>query len=116
MPRVFFKKSAEGWLGHIYFSCELAQANGLGIFFNNEDKIEIIYTGLRPGEKLYEELMIDDSKSSRVNKNILKANESFINFKELILMIESIQNAISSEDINSIMLMLNTNIEDFDHN
>ncbi len=40
---------------------------------NGDIKIEI--TGLRPGEKLYEELLIGDSSDSTVHPRIMKANE-----------------------------------------
>lgn len=35
--------------------------------------VEIVYTGLRPGEKLYEELLIDDSEQKTVFESILIA-------------------------------------------
>ena len=44
---------------------------------NNPDgDIEIKYTGLRPGEKLYEELLVGDNVTETENKLIMRANEA----------------------------------------
>ncbi len=44
---------------------------------NPEGDIEIIFTGLRPGEKLYEELLIGDNVSTTEHKRILRAKKTF---------------------------------------
>ena len=45
---------------------------------NPQGDIEIIFTGLRPGEKLFEELLIGDDVESTDHKQIYKANEDFL--------------------------------------
>jgi UDP-N-acetylglucosamine 4,6-dehydratase len=51
---------------------------------NNPDgEIEIVITGLRPGEKLYEELLIGDNVSTTEHKQILRAEEDFLTKEEL---------------------------------
>ncbi|WP_261842344.1 polysaccharide biosynthesis protein [Aliamphritea ceti] len=40
--------------------------------------IELIYNGLRPGEKLYEELLIGDNVSGTSHKKILRAEEDYL--------------------------------------
>jgi FlaA1/EpsC-like NDP-sugar epimerase len=50
---------------------------------NPEGDIEIIFTGLRPGEKLYEELLIGDNVSTTEHKRILRAEEDFLTTEEL---------------------------------
>ena len=50
---------------------------------NPEGDIEIIFTGLRPGEKLYEELLIGDNVSTTEHKRILRAEEDFLNSEEI---------------------------------
>ena len=42
------------------------------------DGIEIVEVGLRPGEKMYEELLISGSELKTENPKIYKATESFI--------------------------------------
>src|SRR3546814_12019283 len=44
--------------------------------------IEIAVTGLRPGEKLYEELLIGDNPKPTVHPRIMKAHEDFIPWAE----------------------------------
>lgn len=45
---------------------------------NPEGEIEIIEVGLRPGEKLYEELLIGDNPEATTHERIFKANEHYI--------------------------------------
>ena len=62
----------------------------------NEDKkqapgaIQIVYTGLRSGEKLYEELLIDAASQATSHPRIMKAKEFFLNQKELQPLLSSI--------------------------
>lgn len=44
--------------------------------------IEICYTGLRPGEKLYEELLIGDNVSGTEHPRIMRAEEQCLDWKE----------------------------------
>ena len=50
---------------------------------NPNGDIEIVFTGLRPGEKLYEELLIGDNVSETDHKQILRAEEISISSVEL---------------------------------
>ncbi|SOY82794.1 Capsular polysaccharide biosynthesis protein CapD [Cupriavidus taiwanensis] len=45
---------------------------------NPDGDIAIEFTGLRPGEKLYEELLIGDAVEGTSHPRIMKANESFL--------------------------------------
>ena len=56
---------------------------------NPEGDIEIKFTGLRPGEKLYEELLIGDNVSTTEHQRILKAQEEYLPYDELKKYLES---------------------------
>ena len=45
--------------------------------------MEIKIIGLRPGEKLYEELLIGDNPSKTIHEKIQKAQDPFIPFNKL---------------------------------
>jgi len=63
-----------------------------------EGDIEIKYTGLRPGEKLYEELLIGDNVSETDNPLIMRAEEDMLEWGELEPMLNNIQDAIKGCD------------------
>jgi FlaA1/EpsC-like NDP-sugar epimerase len=50
---------------------------------NPEGDIEIEVTGLRAGEKLYEELLIGDNPTATAHRRILKAREDFLPWERL---------------------------------
>ncbi len=53
--------------------------------------IVIEYCGLRPGEKLYEELLIGDKVHQTKHPRIMQANEEFIELKTLLGLLEKIK-------------------------
>mgnify|MGYP000190676446 CR=1 FL=1 len=66
---------------------------------NPEGDIEIIFTGLRPGEKLYEELLIGDNVSTTEHKRILRAEEDFLTAEELEKHLNLIKKAEKEGDV-----------------
>ena len=79
----------------------------------NEEGIQIIEVGLRPGEKMYEELLISGSEIKTENKKIFKANESFISQKDLSPILEKMQNCIKIYDNEGIIKILSSYVEGF---
>jgi FlaA1/EpsC-like NDP-sugar epimerase len=71
----------------------------------NEDKeqapgaIQIVYTGLRSGEKLYEELLIDADAQTSSHPRIMKAKEFFLSQKELQPLLSSIYLAAETRNL-----------------
>ena len=66
---------------------------------NEDGDIEIIFTGLRPGEKLYEELLIGGNVSTTEHKQILRAEEDFIPAEELSSHLEALKEAEKIGDV-----------------
>jgi FlaA1/EpsC-like NDP-sugar epimerase len=71
-----------------------------GLTVRTEDNpagdVEIVEIGLRPGEKLYEELLIGTDPSPTEHPLILKAKESFIPFDELSVRLGELADALAS--------------------
>ena len=66
---------------------------------NPHGDIEIIIVGLRPGEKLYEELLIGDNPEPTAHERIMKAREAFVGWPELApILVEMRQAAIQSNE------------------
>jgi FlaA1/EpsC-like NDP-sugar epimerase len=69
---------------------------------NPNGDIEIIFTGLRPGEKLYEELLIGDNVSRTDHKQILRAEEEFITKEEIERFIDELGEAEKGNDVHAL--------------
>jgi FlaA1/EpsC-like NDP-sugar epimerase len=68
--------------------------------------IEIAVTGLRPGEKLYEELLIGDNPKPTVHPRIMKAHEEFIPWAEFEAKLTALEMALNVNDVGVIRLMM----------
>jgi FlaA1/EpsC-like NDP-sugar epimerase len=73
---------------------------------NPEGDIEIAVTGLRPGEKLYEELLIGDNPKPTLHPRIMKAHEDFIPWAELEAKLHALEMALNVNDVGVIRLMM----------
>lgn len=80
---------------------------------NPEGDIEIAITGLRPGEKLYEELVLGDRVSGTGHPMIMRAEESFLSLPNLLVCLERIQQACDSGDCQTIKNLLNEVVGEF---
>ena len=68
--------------------------------------IEIKVTGLRPGEKLYEELLIGDNPQPTAHPKIMKAHEEFLSWDDLQQELEKLNLALDAWDPQLIRSML----------
>ena len=75
--------------------------------------IEIAITGLRPGEKLYEELLIGDNPTPTAHARIMKAHEDFLPWSVLAVHLESLRGATQNDDVAAIKSVLKTCVHGF---
>ncbi|MFT6904718.1 MAG: FlaA1/EpsC-like NDP-sugar epimerase [Oleiphilaceae bacterium] len=64
--------------------------------------IEIKFTGLRPGEKLFEELLIGDDVGQTAHERIMTANESFLPYCEYEKILQKLDKACHTFDYQQI--------------
>ncbi|NRA87670.1 MAG: polysaccharide biosynthesis protein [Rhizobiales bacterium] len=69
---------------------------------NPDGNIEIEFTGLRPGEKLYEELLVGNNVSKTKHKRIMAADEVFLKWHDFKIVIEQIKTACEMYDIDQL--------------
>lgn len=82
---------------------------------NPDGDIEIIYTGLRPGEKLYEELFIGNKVSRTDHDQIMRTDENFVSWADLKKDLADLTRAIESYDFDLIMSIMGKRIDGFNH-
>jgi FlaA1/EpsC-like NDP-sugar epimerase len=66
---------------------------------NPAGDIEMTVTGLRPGEKLYEELLIGDNPKPTQHARIMKAHEQFLSWPQLEQKLNAMSIAMSVNDV-----------------
>ncbi|MDR2637161.1 MAG: polysaccharide biosynthesis protein [Zoogloeaceae bacterium] len=66
---------------------------------NPDGDIAVEIIGLRPGEKLYEELLIGDDPRPTGHPRIMRAEEHFLPWRELSRQIETLQTALARNDL-----------------
>ncbi|MEO7108776.1 MAG: nucleoside-diphosphate sugar epimerase/dehydratase, partial [Rhodoferax sp.] len=70
--------------------------------------IAISITGLRPGEKLYEELLIGDDPTPTAHPRIMKAREHHLEWAELKQQLEGLRAGIDADNTEQIQAVLRT--------
>jgi FlaA1/EpsC-like NDP-sugar epimerase len=81
--------------------------------YNPDGDIEIKFTGLRPGEKLYEELLINGNTSKTQNPMILRAQDDSINWDDLNNILDELKDATNFGKPDQIRELLIKAIPDF---
>jgi FlaA1/EpsC-like NDP-sugar epimerase len=80
---------------------------------NLDGDIEIKYTGIRPGEKLYEELFISDNYFSTENPMIMCANEEMLSWEDLKIILNELEQSIIRNDHEKLRNILVSSIVEF---
>jgi FlaA1/EpsC-like NDP-sugar epimerase len=86
----------------------MVELSGLTVMDQNNPMgdIEIQVTGLRPGEKLYEELLIGDNPLPTSHTRIMKAHEEFLPWDELESKLNILNGALESNNVPVIRTLL----------
>lgn len=64
--------------------------------------IDLVYTGLRPGEKLYEELLVGDNSETTSHPRIMKAHEESLDWAATHSLLTSLDRACHHFDCNAV--------------
>jgi FlaA1/EpsC-like NDP-sugar epimerase len=80
---------------------------------NPDGDIEIKFTGLRPGEKLYEELLVVDNPSITQNELIFRANEKMIEWHELNPIISQLEEACKENEHKKFFKLIKTLVPEY---
>ncbi len=83
---------------------------------NPNGDIEIKIIGLRPGEKLYEELLIGDNPQKTNHSKIQKISDPFIPYKKLELNLKKLMNLINKNKADEVKKLLNKLLNSFKSN
>ena len=87
---------------------QMVRLSGLSLLdaSHPDGDIEIVCTGLRPGEKLYEELLIDAESQPTAHPLIYRAQESSIPPHLLWHQLDALQTAIAAQDVDAALKLL----------
>jgi FlaA1/EpsC-like NDP-sugar epimerase len=77
--------------------------------------IEIKFTGLRPGEKLYEELLIGDDVDGTEHLKIMKSHEDYLPYEDLKKVYSQLEKAVDCYDYEQVFQVINDTVTGFKH-
>lgn len=80
---------------------------------NPHGDISIEFTGLRPGEKLYEELLIGDNVSPTDHPMIMRANEEYLPWEDLKEVILNLIESVEQDDYDRVRQLLRETVSGY---
>jgi FlaA1/EpsC-like NDP-sugar epimerase len=94
---------------------KMIRLSGLTLRDENDPQgdIEIEFSGLRPGEKLYEELLIGDNVSTTSHDRIMMANEKFLPWSEIQEKLSDLDSCVENNDVDRIRKILASVVEGY---
>jgi FlaA1/EpsC-like NDP-sugar epimerase len=75
--------------------------------------IEIVVTGLRPGEKLYEELLIGDNPTPTAHPRIMKAHEDCLSWNDLTAQLSTLKKSAVDGDVAAMKAVLTVCVQGY---
>ena len=100
-----------------YLAEQMIKLSGLKVKINPNSKegVEIKYTGLRPGEKLYEELLIDSNAEKTIHPLIFKGVNENTSCSNLLSQINLLKEKIINLEENESLRILSNLVTDWDY-
>ena len=97
---------------------QMVRLSGLSLrdYSNPSGEIEIVCTGLRPGEKLYEELLIDAESESTQHPLIYRAKERLLLPNDFWQQLFALEDAIISHDVSAALILLKELVPEWQQN
>ena len=80
---------------------------------NQQGDISIEFSGLRPGEKLYEELLIGDNVVATQHPMIMSANEDYLPWEVLKAKLTELLNAVQEDDYSRVRQILRETVSGY---
>lgn len=80
---------------------------------NPDGDIEILEIGLRPGEKLYEELLISGRPEPTSHPLIMKSSEAFMPWEDLKVRLDQLQHRLTTQDDSGAVALLRQIVPDY---
>jgi FlaA1/EpsC-like NDP-sugar epimerase len=80
---------------------------------NPDGDIEIEFTGLRPGEKLYEELLIGDNPTTTDHPRVMMAIEAFLPLADLFEALKQLRNGVEAQDVRDVLRILSELVPEY---
>jgi FlaA1/EpsC-like NDP-sugar epimerase len=80
---------------------------------NPNGDIEIVYTGLRQGEKLFEELLLNELTSGTAHPRIGRSREPTMTLTEIRREFDSLRIAMTNEDVSAVHAVLRRSVEGY---
>jgi FlaA1/EpsC-like NDP-sugar epimerase len=93
----------------------MVHLSGMQVRNGADGDVDIIYTGLRPGEKLYEELLIDQTARPSEHPRIYCADEAFLEMEVLRTWIETLEHLLIQDDSRAVVDHLGEVVDGFQH-
>ena len=90
-----------------------------GLTVKNDERspgdIAIEITGLRPGEKLFEELLIGNDPTPTLHPEIMKAHDQYPSLDEIKIALAELASAFNRDDSDATINLLKRMVPEFDH-
>ncbi|MDA0983846.1 MAG: nucleoside-diphosphate sugar epimerase/dehydratase [Proteobacteria bacterium] len=92
----------------MHLARRMVELSGLTVCdeLNPQGDIELTLTGLRPGEKLYEELLIGDNPKPTQHPSIMRTHEQFLSWPQLEEKLNALSIAIGVNDVPVVRALL----------